>query len=570
MVTWDKLHQDLERCKPSTAAEKIDLLEVDLQLLAEQMTQVEQRFFEAISIPDLIKQAWVTNQASPLALWVSHSNAVSRWVASRILQTTDRKDRGKLIARMIKLASLLHDLNNYSGMISIYLALAMDCIGKLSKTWSAGAGSLINQFTRLSETIRPLHNFSGYRDDLKKAVAPGIPYMAVLMKDMVTMEELVSTSFSKGLAHPGFDVGHLETVMNILQSQLTRFRKAKYHFDVDQKLFPELFNPAAFDLIAEEELDYHASLVEKDKSKRETQRLPPIALNISTANDAELPALFGMMSPKNSPTYGLRYQQRSEPGTPTSSREFDLSSPQHTIWRNHTTFCMTSLQEVSHRQLLRRDSKPIPAFSELGDRYSANLAVDRSPVKPNSARGRRVSVDDDTAPLDPIQTFVESIGFIIPLVKSLAFRWIFDPIPATHHQVAITHSKSILLQSIALEILLSAVKTMACYTANPVSGKGYWNLKEAGGDSPSTVSFIFTIVFVAEGSLDASAGESAVLSLLSPSSSKRFVTQSGRFSIVNKGSNRYEASVQLSAAVKSLAITGSPMQSLPRARTAFL
>jgi hypothetical protein len=561
MVAWDKLHADLDTSKPADASDRIDLLNVDLQHLANQMTIVEQRFFEAVSIPDLIRQAWLKNKSSPLSLWVNHCNDISRWVSSRILQTVERKDRAKLIMRMLKLAELLHDMNNFSGMISIYLALAMDCVGKLNKTWAAGAGSLMNQFTRLSESIRPLGNFSGYREDLKKAVSPGIPYMAVLMKDMVTMEELIKSSKGDGQAAPVFDVGHLETVTNIIHSQFVRFRKAKYRFEVDQKVFREVFNPQAFDLIPEDQLNYRASLLEKDK-RRDSQRMPPISLKQAVANETMLPrSLAEMLSPKSGPTYGLRSQQ--DGSTPHSNGD---SSPTNDAWKNHTMFCLTQLQEINSRQLLRRDTKAVLSMNEVADRYAANLALDRLASKSPPTRSRRGS-EDDAAMQESIADYADSQRFLLPLLRLLGFKWTFDPLPENHMKYSTSHSRSVLIQSIALEILLALVKTLQCFAANAVSGRLAYSLKPEEENDVATVTYSYTITFANEEPLDVGSSERAVLSLLSPPSGKKFVTHGGRFLLVSRtGSNRIEATMQLVSALQPVGSKSSP--SLPRARTA--
>lgn len=256
---------------------QMDLLTVDLDILAEQLTIVDQLYLKAISVSDLLQSAWV-KRFNGLSMWVAHSNSLSQWVASRILQTTKRARRAEIINRFIKLIHLLWGMKNFASATTIYLALSLQSISRLKKTWAFGALGLEAQFGRLNEMIKPLNNFVGYRDELQSVEAPGIPYMAVLTKDLVTLEEIIDrvdegtlTEQSCSLEETGklVNLNNMQTIVRVVQSQFRRFKQAQYQITPDPKLFPELFFPDAFGLVDETEL-YNKSLEVEPATHRPT------------------------------------------------------------------------------------------------------------------------------------------------------------------------------------------------------------------------------------------------------------------------------------------------------------
>jgi hypothetical protein len=314
----------------------IDLLAIDLDELATQMTLAEEYYFKAVNIPDFLRTSW-TKQENALSLWIDHTNSTARWIATRIVQTLQRKDRAKLITRFLKLAELLRIKGNLAGAITVFVGLSMEAVTRLKKTWHSGSGSLMTKFEQLQNTILPLNNFSGYREELKRVSLPAIPYMAVLTRDLVNLEEVMTTiklSAPAGSLLSGalFNFAHLNTLARLITNQFVKFRRSSYPGDRQPEIWPELFHPAAFGVLTEKEQLAAAEILEPEKRKIPRKIvIPMIPLRTATVQT-------GVVS------YGVR----SELGR--SSLPLPAPQPKsRPLWLEHLSKCVVLLEVLQNR-----------------------------------------------------------------------------------------------------------------------------------------------------------------------------------------------------------------------------
>eukprot|EP01122_Echinamoeba_exundans_P007049 TRINITY_DN2087_c0_g1_i1.p1 TRINITY_DN2087_c0_g1~~TRINITY_DN2087_c0_g1_i1.p1 ORF type:complete len:1769 (+),score=172.83 TRINITY_DN2087_c0_g1_i1:87-5393(+) len=319
----------------NTQGQRIDLLTVDLDEMATQMTLAEEKYFKAVNIPDFLRTSW-TKRENALSLWIDHTNSTARWIATRIIQTPQRKDRAKLITRFLKLAELLRIKGNFASMITIFLGLSMEAVTRLKKTWESSSGSLQSKFEQLENTILPLCNFSGYREELKRAGVPSIPYMAVLTRDLVNLEEVMATIKlapppGSLLSGPLFNFAHLSTLARLISNQFVRFRRASYPGDVHSDTWCELFHPAAFGILTEKDQLAAAELVEPEKRKVPRKIVIPAIPLRSATTEREI----------------LSYGVRSELGR--SSLSMPVPQPkQRPLWVEHSSKCAAALESLQN------------------------------------------------------------------------------------------------------------------------------------------------------------------------------------------------------------------------------
>jgi len=74
-----------------------------LKDLSEQMTLADSRLFSECQLSDFFKVEFQKNSNSGLYKFIQHTNHVSRWIITRVLSQTNRKARGKCIAKLIRL-----------------------------------------------------------------------------------------------------------------------------------------------------------------------------------------------------------------------------------------------------------------------------------------------------------------------------------------------------------------------------------------------------------------------------------------------------------------------------------
>lgn len=567
LSSFERLKEELGA--PLHDLPRIDLLTVDLQVLAEQLTVVEQRFFDAVTVPDLLRSAW-SKKTNALSIWITHSNHLSRWVASRILQTPSKRDRAKLVGRFMKLTEHLRKLSNFSTMVTIFLALSLDCIARLRKTWEAGAGTLNLQLLKLNESIRPLSNFSSYREDLKNAQSPCIPYMAVLLRDLVTLEEIVKevelpNSPRNGLGgssgvggsgnggasgvgadsaspanspRPGEDVfnfPHLSTIMRVVQSQFARFKKTRHQLAADPKLYLELLRPDAFELIAENELGEFSVRLEPEKARasRSLSTVPPpstptrrTATSLGLTVDVNSKAVYGVRS-QMSPT--------SPPTSPTQSvaERLGLSSPRSPPllpWRRHLSNLAIQMENACLS--LNASGKPKAAqFAQLLLEHFTNILRQSDSPRSRSREHSRVlsAGNDEDGSAVPLNTLLDLSELISGCLADLKFKWIaLADSEEDLSQYYLSKHRSVVFESTLLQLLTASLETLNPANSAPSKAVRRVAVTPASDSEGPTMSFVLQLKFQDLPAL-APTVEDDIMTLLSPSASKYFHNWRGAY-----------------------------------------
>jgi hypothetical protein len=114
-------------------------------------------------------------------------------------------------------------------------------------------------FNLQSQTLKPMSNFSGYRDLLAAASAPGVPYLAVVTKDVISIEEMSTYSDEKP---DHLNVFKFATLAKVLRP-FFRFQNVDYDFEEIPELISEFYNLESSNLIATEDLTVTSLMVEQ-------------------------------------------------------------------------------------------------------------------------------------------------------------------------------------------------------------------------------------------------------------------------------------------------------------------
>lgn len=505
----------------SVQSGQLDLLSVDLSALANQMTLIEQRFFDSISIPDFIGSAW-TKKSNALTAWVAHSNAISRWIASRILQLPKKRSRARAIGRIMKLADLLRDMNNFSSQLTIFLALSMDCIARLKKTWEFKDQSLVGQFGKLSEEIKLLQNFAGYRELLKKASSACVPYAAVLMRDLVMLEEVQSQAVSGSTSSGAiFTFAHLETIAKVIQSQFVRFRKARYHLEHDPVIYSELLSPDSFNIFDENQLLAEAQKLEPDKSRgtKSANSVPPIPLTMKrSGSGSALPE-----SGRPAGEYGVRsiISPRATSDRAESSRTFSPSM----VWRRQAALCASACESAS------------TSLSDSGKLRIAQFAISladlmSTALKTGSPRSARDSPDHTRQSLPggeedsvSVAHFVRNTSTLLSALTEINCNWETTQAADSYKSFNLSNSLSLQVVAVAIQAVKSATSLL------PESIRYTARIAADVQQTADKTGWAFTVSFVMQipkGTVDASSIETTITSLFIPSSLRHFNAYKGR------------------------------------------
>jgi hypothetical protein len=169
------------------------VLEIPVTELAEQLTLIEAEVFQSIPLHEFLQQGWLKSDKetrSPhLLRMVRLSTRLSRWVVAEILSDDKPVKRAKVIEYFVQVCHELLKLNNFNGIMAVLAALSGSAIGRLKKTWDAFSKARKKELDELHTIMDTDSNWSKYRTALMKAPPPKIPYLGLVLTDLVFIED---------------------------------------------------------------------------------------------------------------------------------------------------------------------------------------------------------------------------------------------------------------------------------------------------------------------------------------------------------------------------------------------
>jgi len=177
-------------------AQPKDLVELHPSELARQMTLIEFDIYRRIQPTECLDLRWSKKQESaPNVLeLIRRFNLISAVVAYRILQEKETSPRVKVLNFFINVALECQRIQNFNGMMEIVSALNSSAIHRLKRTFdslSQKMKSAVEQFATFSSS-----NFKAYRDTVRCAEPPCLPYLGVYLSDLTFLEEANANVFA--------------------------------------------------------------------------------------------------------------------------------------------------------------------------------------------------------------------------------------------------------------------------------------------------------------------------------------------------------------------------------------
>ncbi|GMM35582.1 mitotic regulator [Saccharomycopsis crataegensis] len=164
-----------------TMIERDVLLEIDWKELVElQNKETPQNFSSWLQV--IVGQHNLTG----VDLALSRFNLVVQWVVSEIILTNVMKYRVASIAKFIDIATKCLNMQNYSTMMQIILALTSEKIGNLPNTWDQLDDNSKQQFMILEQFANPMDNFMKIRELNGMAVNGRgmVPFIGLYLYDL--------------------------------------------------------------------------------------------------------------------------------------------------------------------------------------------------------------------------------------------------------------------------------------------------------------------------------------------------------------------------------------------------
>jgi len=172
---------------------EIKFADLNVNTVAEQLTYQVHRIFQSIHAGELFKLEWKSAKAKKTSPHVLASidkfNMISGWVSTEIVMLQSPKLRAVAIERFIQLGQKLLELRNFDSLLAVISGLSHNSVSRLKKTWPLVGQPSTDAFDDLNVLVDTKKNYMSYRDTLKKASLPAVPYAGLYLRDITFLEE---------------------------------------------------------------------------------------------------------------------------------------------------------------------------------------------------------------------------------------------------------------------------------------------------------------------------------------------------------------------------------------------
>ncbi|EFA76205.1 Ras guanine nucleotide exchange factor [Heterostelium album PN500] len=161
--------------------------------IARQLTLIEASIFGRIEANEFQEQSWskehLKHRSPNIMDLINRANKFSFWVASQILWQEEIADRVKVIEKFINIAKHLRDMNNFNSLMNIYAGLNQSSIIRLKKTFAQLSPAATTTYAAIEKLMNTSGSYKAYRQALKVATPPCLPYLPVILSDLTFMED---------------------------------------------------------------------------------------------------------------------------------------------------------------------------------------------------------------------------------------------------------------------------------------------------------------------------------------------------------------------------------------------
>ncbi|KPV73424.1 uncharacterized protein RHOBADRAFT_29150 [Rhodotorula graminis WP1] len=175
--------------------------EIDALELARQLTIMESRVYCSIRADELLgagnggassgsaKHVSESMRTPNVRKMSSLSTRLTGWITEVILGEQDQKRRTGLLKYFIKLGERLLHLANYNALFAVFTALNSSTISRLRKTWDGLAPKYRSTFETLRKATDHGRNYAEYRQKVRQAVPPCLPFVGLFLTDLIFVFE---------------------------------------------------------------------------------------------------------------------------------------------------------------------------------------------------------------------------------------------------------------------------------------------------------------------------------------------------------------------------------------------
>jgi son of sevenless-like protein len=118
---------------------------------------------------------------------MQHNSKIIYWIEKEIVECPNLEERQAIMLRLVEMLQVLHDLNNFNGIIEIISAIASASVHRLEHT----IGSIPTKYRRLIDELNELNSchFGKYKERLRSINPPCVPFFGIYLTQYLHLEE---------------------------------------------------------------------------------------------------------------------------------------------------------------------------------------------------------------------------------------------------------------------------------------------------------------------------------------------------------------------------------------------
>jgi hypothetical protein len=157
--------------------------------VARELILWDHELFRAIPSREFLRMSFTERETSPLFHAASDRfNEMARWTSTEVLLRDTAQLRAQQIERMMDVAEECRAQCDFQGACAIVMGLAATPVERLSDEWERVSTKRRAKFDKLKATFDMDRNFQAYRDALRAATPPIVPYLALISKYLFAIE----------------------------------------------------------------------------------------------------------------------------------------------------------------------------------------------------------------------------------------------------------------------------------------------------------------------------------------------------------------------------------------------
>eukprot|EP01103_Thecamoeba_quadrilineata_P019456 TRINITY_DN7892_c0_g1_i1.p1 TRINITY_DN7892_c0_g1~~TRINITY_DN7892_c0_g1_i1.p1 ORF type:complete len:1077 (+),score=244.67 TRINITY_DN7892_c0_g1_i1:35-3265(+) len=166
---------------------------MNVNLVAVQLTVIEYDMMSKIKSHEFLHQFWnkkdKEENAPNLTRSIEWFNKITRWFSSQILSENNLDGRVHAISNLILVGNKFKELNNFNGIMEVLSCIHSSSITRLKNTWAVLGKHIQDQLHEFSDLMSPKSNFKNYREALRKAKGPYVPYLGTYLTDFTFLDD---------------------------------------------------------------------------------------------------------------------------------------------------------------------------------------------------------------------------------------------------------------------------------------------------------------------------------------------------------------------------------------------